>query len=149
MANPFILCFLLFAFLNQEPISGIYVVTNPGKKITCEHELKMLIGKARVCVSKKPIIPVDEIESVTDIQYQPKIESYYLDVRFSPKGIQTLNSAIRSLPETKFALVNRNDVVCIFSVDPEKEIHFIRIGIGEDLIDLKSVHSSLKELVPQ
>lgn len=108
----------------------------------------MLIGKAKVCLSKKPIIAVEEIESVTDIKYQPKIESHYLDVRFSPKGAQTLNSAIRSLPLTKFALVNRNEVVCIFSVDPEVEINYIRIGIGEDLADLKLVHSSLVELIP-
>ena len=108
----------------------------------------MLIGKAKVCLSKKPIIAVSEIEAITDIKYQPIIESHYLDVRFSPKGIQTLNTAIRSLPETRFALVNRNEVVCIFNVDPDKEIHFIRIGIGDDLLDLKLVHSSLKELVP-
>jgi hypothetical protein len=142
------LSFLLIAFLNQEPASGIYIVASPGKKIACEHELKMLIGKAKVCLSKKPIITIGEIESVTDIKYQPKIESHYLDVRFSPKGIQTLNTAIRSLPQTQFALVSRNEVVCIFTVEPEAYIDFIRIGIGEDLADLKVVHSALKEIVP-
>jgi len=144
-----ILLFYLIAVLNQEPAPGIYIVTEPGKKTSCENQLKMLIGNAKVCLSKKPIIAVNDIESVTEIQYQPIIEAYYLDVRFSSKGLRTLNNTIRSLPKIKFALVSQNQVVCIFSVDPEKEIHFIRIGIGEDLADLKVVHSSLKELMQQ
>lgn len=148
MACSSTLCFLLIAFLNQEPASGIYIVANPGKKTSCENELKMLIGKAKVCLSRKPIITIEELESVTDIKYQPKIESHYLDVRFSTKGNQTLNTAIRSLPQTQFALVSRNEVVCIFTVEPETYIDFIRIGIGEELTDLKLVHSALKEIIP-
>lgn len=142
-----VLLFYLIAFLNQEPAPGIYIVTQPGKKVSCENLLKMLIGNDKVCLSKKPIISVDDIESVSDIKYNPQIEAYYLDVRFSPKGLQTLNTAIRSLPEIRFALVSGREVSCIFSVDPEKQLHFIRIGIGEDLSDLKVVHSSLKEII--
>jgi len=142
-----ILFFFLLAFQSQESQPGIYVVTTPGKKTGCDNQLKMLLGNTKVCISKKPIIVVDDIESVTDIQYEPKIEAFYLDVRFSSKGMQTLNRAIRSFPEIKFALANSDEVICIFAVDPEKEIHFIRIGIDEDLEDLKLVHSSLKELI--
>lgn len=137
----------MVAFLNEGPLPGVYIVIPPGKKTSCENQVKMLIGNTKVCISKKPIIAVDEIESVTDIQYHPVIEAYYVDVRFSAKGIQTLNTAIHSLPETRFALVSDNQVVCTFTVDPDKQIHFIRIGIGEGLEDLKVVHSSLKELV--
>lgn len=91
---------------------------------------------------------MDEIKSVSDIHYEPKIEAYYTDIKFSTKGIQTLNSAIRSLPQTQFALVSKNEIICIFSVNPETHVDFIRMGMDASLMDLKLVHSSLKEAIP-
>ena len=65
----------------------------------------MIIGKTKVCISKKPIIPIEEVEYATDIQYDPNFKTHYIDVGISSLGIQTLNKTVSSLADIKFALV--------------------------------------------
>ncbi len=76
MDLKYILPILLFALVSfsEPPSSGIFIVKKPSKKNPCEQDLKMLIGVKRVCVLKKPIVSVDELEYVTDILYDPVVQ---------------------------------------------------------------------------
>ena len=120
----------------------------PVKKSSCENELKMVIDQTKLCISKKPIILPDQIESITAIKYDPIIQSYYIDIQFTPEGRVTLNKTYTSLPNTKFALVVDNAVVCLFSVTEEMYVKSIRIGQDRPLKDLQTIREILSKIKP-
>jgi hypothetical protein len=142
-----ILLFFLASFQEEES-SGIYIVLKPLKKTTCENELKMVIDQTKLCISKKPIITVDQIDFITPIKYDPVIESYYIDLGFSPTGMVTLNKTYTSLPNTKFALVVDKDIVCIFTVREEMAVKSVRIGQDAPLKDLQIIRDILSKIKP-
>ena len=142
-----ILLFFLASFQEEES-SGIYIVLKPLKKTTCENELKMVIDQVKLCISKKPIVTVDQIDFITPIRYDPLIESYYIDVGFSPTGMVTLNKTYTSLPNTQFALVVDNAVVCIFSVREEITVKYVRIGQDAPLKHLQIIRDILSKIKP-
>lgn len=106
----------------------------------------MVVGKTKVCLSKKPIIRIEELEYATEVQYDPKYKVHYIDVGMSSAGVQTLNKTVNSLPGSKFALVIENDVVCIFIIEREIELRSIRIGEDAQLKDLVMIHDVLKKV---
>ena len=108
----------------------------------------MVIDQAKLCISKKPIVTVDQIDFITAIKYDPVIESYYIDVGFSPTAMVTLNRTYTSLPNTKFALVVDNDVVCVFTVREEIAIKSVRIGQDAPLKDLQTIREILSKIKP-
>ncbi len=130
----------------QEKASGIYITIAPGRKTTCEHELRMVIGKSRVCVSKKPIVAIDEIKYITEILYDPKSMVHYIDAGLTSSGIQTLNKTVSSLPKSRFALVVDGEVVCLFSGAADGSINAIRLGEDARLEDLKTIQQALKKI---
>ncbi|MBA4054902.1 MAG: hypothetical protein C0490_09335, partial [Marivirga sp.] len=132
--------------LHQEKASGIFITMDYPRKTPCENELKMIIGKAKVCISKKPIILIKELKYVSDIQYDPKNKVYYIDAGLTPSGMQTLNKTITSLPQSKFALVVENEVICLFKVTTETSVHAIRMGEDAALEDLKTIQTALKKI---
>lgn len=142
-----ILFFFLASFQEEEP-SGIYIVLKPLKKTTCENELKMVIDQAKICISKKPILSADEIASITGIKYDPIIESYYIDIAFSPEGMVTLQQTYTSLPNTQFALVVDNAVVCVFAVREDIAVRSIRIGQDAPLKNLQIIREILSKIKP-
>jgi hypothetical protein len=145
-----ILVILLFSLTSfqEEESSGIYIVLKPLKKTTCENELKMVIDQAKLCISKKPIVMVDQIDFITPIRYDPVIESYYIDVGFSPTAMVTLNKTYTSLPNTKFALVVDKDIVCVFTVREEISVKSVRIGQDAPLKDLQTIREILSKIKP-
>ncbi len=142
-----ILIFLLTS-LQEEDNSGIYIVLKPLKKTSCENELKMVIDEVKLCISKKPIVLVDEIAYITGIKYEPVIESYYIDIGFTSAGMVTLQKTYTSLPNTQFALVVDNDIVCVFSVDEDIAIRSIRIGQDAPLKNLQTIRGILSKIKP-
>jgi hypothetical protein len=120
----------------------------PLKKTSCENELKMVIDQAKLCISKKPILSVDEIASITAIKYDPIIQSYYIDITFTTEGMVTLQRTYTSLPNTKFALVVDNSAICVFSVDEEIALRSIRIGQDIPLKNLQMIRDILSKIKP-
>lgn len=106
----------------------------------------MIVGKTKVCISKKPIILIEELEYATDIQYDPMHKTHHIDVGISSAGIQTLNKTVSSLPRTKFALVIQDEVICIFFIEQEIGIRSIRIGEDAQLKDLALIRDALKKV---
>lgn len=145
-----ILVILLIALTSfqEEDSSGIYIVLKPLKKTSCENELKMVIDQAKLCISKKPIVMVDQIDFITPIKYDPIIESYYIDIGFSPTAMVTLNRTYTSLPNTQFALVVDNSIVCIFTVREEIAVKSIRIGQDAPLKHLQTIREILSKIKP-
>lgn len=143
-----IILFLSLTSFQEEDSDGIYIVMKPVKKSACENELKMVIDQAKLCISKKPILSSDDIESITAIKYDPIIQSYYIDIQFTPDARVTLNKTYTSLPNTKFALVVDNAVVCVFSVNEEMFVKSIRIGQDTPLKQLQSIREILSKIKP-
>jgi len=108
----------------------------------------MVIDEVKLCISKKPIVLVDEIAYITGIKYDPVIESYYIDIGFTPAGMVTLQKTYTSLPNTQFALVVDNGIVCIFSVDVDIAIRSIRIGQDAPLKNLQTIRGILSKIKP-
>jgi len=142
-----ILLFFLTSFQEEEN-SGIYIVLKPLKKTACENELKMVIDQVKLCISKKPIVMVDEIAYITAIKYDPIIESYYIDIGFSPEAMVTLQQTYTSLPNTQFALVVDSDIICVFTVREEIAVKSIRIGQDAPLKNLQIIREILSKVKP-
>lgn len=106
----------------------------------------MVVGNSKVCVPKHPIIDIGEIDYVTDIQYNPKIESRYIDIGITSSGMKTLRRMADSLIEPKFALVIDNKVICIFSSVYGYSINSIRIGDDASWDNLHTIHDALSGL---
>ena len=102
----------------------------------------------KLCISKKPILTVDQIDFITAIKYDPVIESYYIDVGFSPAGMVTLNKTYTSLPNTQFALVVDNSIVCVFSVREDITVKYVRIGQDAPLKHLQMIREILSKIKP-
>ena len=145
-----LLIILLFALTSfqEEDSSGIYIVLKPLKKTACENELKMVIDQAKLCISKKPIVTTDQIDFITAIKYDPIIESYYIDIGFSPTAMATLTRTYTSLPNTQFALVVDDGIVCVFSVREEIAVKSIRIGQDAPLKHLQTIREILSKIKP-
>ena len=106
----------------------------------------MIVRKTKVCISKKPIVQIEELEYATDIQYDPMRKTHHIDVGISSAGVRTLNKTVTSLPSTKFALVIQDDVICIFLIEQEIGIRSIRIGEDAQLKDLTLIRDALKKV---
>jgi hypothetical protein len=93
LALKYTLILLLTALVSfsQVPYSGIYVVRKPLRRSPCQQELKMLIGEKKICMLKKPIISIDQLEYVTDILYDPVVKSHYIKLGLSAESIKVLN----------------------------------------------------------
>jgi len=137
---------LSIGFCFQGSSDGFYIVSNPTKKMRCEKELRMATGKSRLCVTNKPILDIGEIDYVTPIQYDPKYKVYYIDIGITASGMQTLNKMVYSLPDSKFAMVIQDQVICVFAGSQDYEINSIRIGEDAALNDLKHIHQILENL---
>jgi hypothetical protein len=142
-----ILLFFLTSF-QEEETSGIYIVLKPLKKTSCENELKMVIDQAKLCISKKPIVAVDEIAYITAIKYDPIIESYYIDIGFTQEAMVTLQQTYTSLPNTQFALVVDGGIVCVFAVREDIVVKSIRIGQDAPLKNLQTIREILSKVKP-
>lgn len=130
----------------DELLSGIYIMTTPPKKVPCSNEARMIIGNQKVCISKKPIVSGSELTYATDIQYDPKYELHYIDIGLSSAGARTLSQTIESLPESQFALVLNNQVICLFKLNSGFTIRSFRIGNDILLKDLTTIHEALKNV---
>ena len=106
----------------------------------------MLIGVKRVCILKKPIVSVDELEYVTDILYDPIIEANYIKLGFSSASVLTLNQTVSTLPTVEFAVVVDDDVICLFKIREKLQDRYIKIGYDLDNKSLTMVRDALKKV---
>jgi hypothetical protein len=145
-----ILCSLIFwaqqPLQTDEPLSGIYIITTPAKKIPCGNEARMIIGNQKICISRKPIISAKELTYATEIQYDPRYELHYIDIGLSNAGSATLAQTIASLPDARFALALDNQVICVFKMNADEVIRSFRIGSDIQLKDLTVIHDVLKNV---
>lgn len=131
---------------DDEPLSGIYIMTTPPKKVPCSNEVKLIVSNQKICISKKPIIPVTQLTYATDIQYDPRYQMHYIDIGLSPAGSSILSQTIESLPDTQFALAINDQVICVFKLPSGFTIRSFRIGNDIQLKDLTTIHDVLKNV---
>jgi len=132
----------------QEHNEGVYILFPSTKKVHCENEVAMHIGGAKVCISKKPILGLDQVDYISDVRYDPVAQRHYIDIGFSSAGIQTFNRGFASLPNSRYALVVHNDVMCLIKIEEEITDRYIRMGYDLTLKDLNEVHDMLKTVKP-
>lgn len=107
----------------------------------------MLIGGRKVCVLKKPIIQVDEIEYVTDILYDPVLKRNHVNLGLSASSVKTLNRTVSSITKPEFAIVVNNNVIGIFMINEKLTENFLRLGTDLELKDLEAVKDALEDMV--
>ena len=144
MTRLLIFLFILPFSFQEEQAAGVFIVNTPPKRTVCDNELKTVIGQVKICISKKPIVAIEEIDYVTEIRYEPKIESHYIDIGFSSSAVSTLTRTAASLPSAKFALVVDGDVICLFSLGSQLGLRYVRIGEDAPLKDLTVIHDILR-----
>jgi hypothetical protein len=131
----------------QSAPPGIYIIYTAIKKSKCEQAVKMLIGGGRVCISKKPILDVSEIESVSDIINDTEEKVSYINVLISSTGVEILNKIFEGLPNSQFVFVLENSGVGQFSIPYNITTPIMRVGADVDLNNLQLIHSRLKKAV--
>jgi hypothetical protein len=104
----------------------------------------MVVKNQKVCVSKRPILAVEEVRSWTPIRYDPQKAVHYIDIGLSSSGMKTLTQTSLSLPDTRFAFVLKGEVICLFSGSTNYAISTIRIGEDAPLKDLMLIEETLK-----
>ncbi len=138
-----LLIFTTTCFSQSAP-PGIYLTYTFPKKSKCENVVKMLIGNTRVCISKKPILEIQEVESVSDILYDNIRKVAYINVGISSKAVQTLNKISGALSKSQFVIVLENNGVGLFTVTETIKNRIMQIGADVDLKNLQVIHSMLK-----
>ena len=133
--------------LTEAPSSGIFIIQKPARKIPCEQELKMLIGTKKICVLQKPLLGIDELQYVTDIQYDLHLKNNYVEIGLSPASAKALNQTITLMPDVQFALVIERDVICTFIIHEKMNTRYLRIGMVLDFKSLASVRDILRKHV--
>jgi hypothetical protein len=128
----------------QVPESGIYIVSTPPKKVECGNELRMVVKRQKICVSKRPIVAFEEVRNWTPIQYDPKNGVHYIDISMTGSGMKTLTQTSLSLPDSRFALVLNGEIICLFGGSTSYAISTIRIGEDAPLKDLMLIEETLK-----
>ena len=106
----------------------------------------MLIGSKRVCILKEPIVPVDELEYVTDVKFDRILECNYVDLGLSKGSIDVLNQTVSILPDSDFALVIDNQVICVFRIDKSMNTRYLRLGQDLDVKSLEIVRDALRKI---
>ncbi|MEJ7645416.1 MAG: hypothetical protein WKF87_12540 [Chryseolinea sp.] len=140
-----ILMMILTSFQEQsEP--GIYIINPNTKRLNCDNEMKMIVGKVKICLSKKPIVRKDALSYATDIRYDPVYKEHYIELGLSSEAGQILFKTVGSLPESKFALALEGDVICIFSLPNPTPPRSIKIGNDVGLRDLTLIHNALNKV---
>lgn len=106
----------------------------------------MLIGPKRVCILKEPIVPVDELEYVTDIKFDRILEYNYVDLGLSRGSIKVLNQTVSILSDPDFALVINNEVICVFKIEKSMNTQYLRLGQDLDPKSLEIVRDALRKI---
>ena len=104
----------------------------------------MVVKRQKVCLSKRPILAIEEVSSWTPIQYDPKKAVHYIDIGLSNTGMRTLAQTTLSLPDSRFAIVLNGEIICVFSGTTNYAISTIRIGEDAPLKDLELIEETLK-----
>jgi hypothetical protein len=108
----------------------------------------MVIDQVKLCISKKPIVMVDEISSITAIKYDPIIESYYIDIGFSPQAMVTLQQTLHIATQHPVCFVVDSEIVCVFAVKEDIAVKGIRIGQDTPLKNLQIIREVLSKVKP-
>jgi hypothetical protein len=124
---------------------GIYFVTVPSKNSFCEQKIRTYFGKGWYCISKKPIVSIEEIEYVTDILYDSQSKINYIDVGLSAASVSILNKVYQSMPGSQLALVAEKKALGQFTIDERILARKMTIGKDLDLKQLKVIRDILKE----
>ena len=149
MSASFLILMIIFMSFQQhgeqgEP--GIYIINPNVRRVSCVNEMKMIVGKTKLCLSKKPIIRKDALSYATDIRYDPVYKEHYIELGLSSEAGQILHKTVGSLPETQFALALEGDVICIFSLRYPTLPRSIKIGTDVPLRDLTVIHNALNKV---
>jgi hypothetical protein len=146
MINPCGVLLLVLAFQAEKPLSGIYIVQTPPRKVACPNEARMIVANQKICLSRNPIIAAGELTYATDIRYDPVYKEHYIDIGLSATGSNVLTQTNKSLPGARYALALEGRVICVFSVNPTISIRSFRIGNDIELKDLNTIHELLKQV---
>ena len=96
-------------------ITGIFMTIECRKDIPRKHGL---ITSTPVCVTQSPIIDPGDFDAIGPLKDNGK--DVYFDLRFTPKGHQTLVKLVASLPDAGLALVVNDDVFFVFKASELK-----------------------------
>jgi len=146
MIPTFALLLVFFTSFQQQTEPGIYIINPAAKRVTCDNEMKMIIGKTKICLSKKPIVKKTALKYATEIRYDPVFKEHYIELGLSPEAGQILFKTVGSLPESQFALAIEGDVICIFSLHYPTAPRSIKIGNDGSLRDLTVIHNALNKV---
>ena len=123
----------------EKATTGFYILIS--EKGNCPQYFATLDKKQIYCVPQKPIFDQSIFVSVTEVNIREKRK--YIDLYLSVKGMESLKSLIKNLPNATLILVVENNVIGVLT---NKDIvgRFIRID-GDILSnDLEWIHDHIE-----
>ena len=115
-----------------------------SEKENCPQKFATIDNKQTYCVPRKPILDQRIFVSVTDVKVLKKRK--YIDLFVSTKGMETLKTLVKNLPNATLILVVEDKVIGILK---NKDIVGRFIRIDSDILsqDLEWVHDHIESIL--
>jgi hypothetical protein len=85
-------------------------------KVNCEYWADSFDFKNRYCITKDPIVKLNDLEYVGAIQYDAVKQTKQIEIKLSKQALHTLNLLTEKLPNQKLLLVVKQRVVGSFNL---------------------------------
>ena len=122
----------------EKATTGFYIMI--AEKGNCPQLFATRDKKQTYCVPRKPILDQGIFVSITEVKIKEKRK--YVDLYLSPKGMETLKSLVKNLPNATLILVVDDSVIGVLK-NTDVVGRFIRIDSDILSQELEWVHEHI------
>lgn len=120
--------------------TGIYMTIDCRKDMTRHREM---LGTRMVCITQSPIMQPKDFAAIGPVREAPT--QVYFDLKFTPKGHETLIKLTANLPESHLAVVVGDEVFYVFKASDLKVAPTLRFQTA--LANRTAMESVQRQLV--
>jgi hypothetical protein len=101
--------------VGDDGVTGIFLTVECRKDIPKRREM---LSTKSICVTQSPIINPKEFETIGNVKELGS--NVFFDLKFTPKGYETLMKLTANLPDSKLALIVEDQVFFVFKASELK-----------------------------
>lgn len=131
--------------LEQEELNGIFLTEDYHEN--CQERKSFEVDEKKYCMTKKPIIGVEDFESVTNIYLDYETLYNALDLHLNESGGEKLKLLSQIFSGRILALIINNRLAGFIKIDRVVENGIIKIYDQERSNNLSWTHKELKNII--
>jgi len=126
--------------------SGIFLTVLCSKYENYNNAYTVLTTSKKVCLANKPIITLDDFESISSLN-DSNTNQIYFDVKLSSDASEILDKLNKNFPNSELALVIENQVFIVFKLNGEQLNRTFRFkGKQSEISDFITMNKKLLKL---